>query len=73
MLRPCVSEMDDDKTVPKGRKSRSEYVLYCELICVQDAAAFQLEKNYDLFLDDDNFEMINLDPFRATWINLYQS
>ena len=41
--------------------------------CVQDAAAIQLENNYDVFLDDDNFEMINLDPFRATWINLYQS
>ena len=43
------------------------------MYCVQDAAAIQLENNYDVFLDDDNFEMINLDPFRATWINLYQS
>lgn len=72
MLRPCVSEMDDDKTVPKGRKSRSEYVRWF-VYCVQDAAAIQLENNYDVFLDDDNFEMINLDPFRATWIYLYQS
>ena len=65
--------MDDDKTVPTGRKSRSEYVFYCELICVQDADAVQVEENDEVFLDDDDLEKMNLDPFRATWINLYQS
>ena len=65
--------MDDDKTVPTGRKSRFEYVLYCELICVQDDAAVQVEENEEVFHDDDDLGKMNLDPVAATLINLYQS
>ena len=59
--------MDDDKTVPTGRKSRSEYVLYWVFTAVQ------VEENEEVFHDDDDSGKMNLNPVAATLINLYQS